>query len=73
MISTNSIDMENAFKLGNQAGVLSTCSKPFRVPVFATQLMTTVCSVVVPALDLVQVFSAKRSFLKELKNKCCQT
>jgi len=35
MINTNSTDMENAFKLGNQVGVLSTCSEASRVYVFA--------------------------------------
>jgi len=52
---------ENKFKLGNTVGVLSTCSKPSRVSVFATQLMTTVGLEVVPALDLIHVSSAKRT------------
>jgi len=34
MINTNSTDMENAFKLGNQVGVLFTCYKPSRVSCF---------------------------------------
>ena len=61
MINTNRTDMENALKLGNKVSVLSTCSKPFRVSVFSTQLMTTVGLGVVPALDLLHVCSTKRT------------